>query len=1171
MAGTVSDDVLISKLDFGDPLYLHPSDISSTPIITLKLTGTENYRVWSCALTLALQTKNKMGFVNGKVKKDKTNAILGNQWDRCNSVVLSWILGTISEELYLGQVYSTISSEVWTELKETYDKVDGSVVFNLHKKINSLTQNGSSLSGYYHTLNSLWKQFDAMVHIHDNTTEFKEHMEMIKLIEESHKNASSNTIKRNQASAFVTKTLSNQTYNPSNNTRFTRGPNPNLKCTKCNKIGHTIDRCYEVVGYPPSFRGKMANNKSNNNPTSSSWTSTNKSYTNNSASTSFDCSAQGSQPFSEEQMAVLLSLLNPKQNTSEPKSNMAGTGYFKSNMTCSNIFKDNPSWIIDSSANQHYITNAKYLTNIVDISDLNLVVEHPNGSMAKILKVGDCQVTPNVTLFDVLVVPEYFVNLMSVYKFVRDRFAPQRHDGKDLGDWKYARLGHPADPVLQILKGSLDFDDGSILPCDICHKAKQSREPFSLSDHVSHDIGHLIHLDIWGPYKVTSIDGYRYFLTIVDDFSRCNDPDVTPQKFGSLQTRPNDHIQNDYSSDGHGPSSTPKSTRVVDTSETSSDDDYIIPSFQENDSNSEGNVVHEPPVDNLRRSIRESVLPRKFNDYVMSSKAKYGIENFANCAKLDKRNFLFTSSLNKQVEPTNYFEASKDTNWVEAMNTEMEALYRNNTWVLTDLPPNRKPIGSKWIYKIKYKSTGEIERFKARLVAKGYSQTEGVDYYETFFPVVKMVTIRSVITLAVNKGWELSQLDINNAFLYGELDVEVYMSLPQGYFNKGETKVCKLNKSLYGLKQAPRKWNEKLCNSLFENGFVQSKCDYSMFIKDKHDIFVVLLVYVDDIVITGNNKAEIDSVKHFLKSKFLIKDLGLLKYFLGIEVVQTNDAIYLSKRKYCMELINEFGLLASKPLSTPIELNVSSYKGKDNEKVISNITVYQKLIGKLIYITITRPDISYAVHILSQFMHAPKPSHLNLAFRVLRYVKGCPGKGLSFSKSNSLTLSAYVDSDWGKNLINRRSITGFCIFLGNCLISWKSKKQPTVSKFSAEAEYRATVACTCEIIWIINLLTELKLNKLLPVLMHCDNNPAIQISANPVHHERTKHFDIDWHIVREKANSGVLNIVKVASVLNIADLFTKGLTSCQHKEFCDNLQLKDAFTSQDSGAMLNQV
>ncbi|XP_071708728.1 uncharacterized protein [Rutidosis leptorrhynchoides] len=169
MSRTEGDNVLISKLDFGDPLYFHPSDISSTPIITLKLTGTENYRVWSCAMTLALQTKNKMGFVNGKVKRDKTNAILGNQWDRCNSVVLSWILGTISEELYLGQVYSTIASEVWTELKETYDKVDGAVIFNLHKKINSITQNGSSLSEYYHTLNSLWKQFDAMVHIPDNT------------------------------------------------------------------------------------------------------------------------------------------------------------------------------------------------------------------------------------------------------------------------------------------------------------------------------------------------------------------------------------------------------------------------------------------------------------------------------------------------------------------------------------------------------------------------------------------------------------------------------------------------------------------------------------------------------------------------------------------------------------------------------------------------------------------------------------------------------------------------------------------------------------------------------------------------------------------------------------------------------------------------------------------
>ena len=202
------------------------------------------------------------------------------------------------------------------------------------------------------------------------------------------------------------------------------------------------------------------------------------------------------------------------------------------------------------------------------------------------------------------------------------------------------------------------------------------------------------------------------------------------------------------------------------------------------------------------------------------------------------------------------------------MNLEMEALNRNDTWVIVELPAGRRAIGCKWVFKIKYKSDGTIERYKARLVAKGYNQKEGIDYEETFSPVIKIVTVRIIISLAVHNGWPLFQLDINNAFLYGELEEDVYMQLPEGYFDKDDKRVCKLKKSLYGLKQAPRKWNEKLVSVLKENGFCQSKSDFSLFTKTDKDVFLVLLVYVDDIVITGNNVCEIEKVKEFLKTKF---------------------------------------------------------------------------------------------------------------------------------------------------------------------------------------------------------------------------------------------------------------------------------------------------------------
>ncbi|KAJ0508672.1 putative RNA-directed DNA polymerase [Helianthus annuus] len=215
------------------------------------------------------------------------------------------------------------------------------------------------------------------------------------------------------------------------------------------------------------------------------------------------------------------------------------------------------------------------------------------------------------------------------------------------------------------------------------------------------------------------------------------------------------------------------------------------------------------------------------------------------------------------------------------MNKEIEVLYRNGTWKLVNLPKDRKAIGCKWIYKIKYKSNSEVERFKARLVAKGYSQREGLDFGETFSPVVKMVTVRFVLSLAVKNNWKMYQLDVNNAFLYGSISKDVYMKLPPGYFPENETRVCKLVKSLYGLKQAPRKWNGKLNEVLFKLGFVQSLCDHSMYILSDKSVFVVLLVYVDGIVVTGNFEVYIIKIKKCLSDNFQIKDLGVLKYFSG--------------------------------------------------------------------------------------------------------------------------------------------------------------------------------------------------------------------------------------------------------------------------------------------------
>ncbi|KAK2354629.1 putative mitochondrial protein [Trifolium repens] len=562
------------------------------------------------------------------------------------------------------------------------------------------------------------------------------------------------------------------------------------------------------------------------------------------------------------------------------------------------------------------------------------------------------------------------------------------------------------------------------------------------------------------------------------------------------------------------------------------------------------------PHDTVRRSDRVSKPPVYLQDFhcnlltntsplssqsphQSSSECKFPISSFISYDHVSSAHKHFALAISTLTEPSTYEEAMCNEHWRNAINTELTALLKNHTWDLVKLPNHKKAVGCKWVFKLKLHADGTIERHKARLVAKGFTQTAGIDYTDTFSPVVKMTTVRMFMAIAASQHWPLFQLDVNTAFLHGDLNEEVYMKPPPGLALPHPDLVCKLQRSLYGLKQASRQWNAKLTETLISSGYIQSKADYSLFTKQTSIGFTAILVYVDDLVMGGTDMDEITQLKALLDSKFSIKDLGHLKYFLGFEVARSKDGISLCQRKYTLDLLQDSGLLAAKPVSTPMQPQLQLQKSSRN--ALSDPTTYRRLVGRLLYLTHSRPEIAYAVRKLSQFLDSPTDTHMLAALHVLKFLKNSPGQGLFFKANSTLLLQGYSDSDWGACLDTRRSTTGFCYFLGSSLISWKSKKQNVISRSSSEAEYRALAQATCEGQWLLYLLKDFLITHDSPILLHCDNKSAMHIAANPVFHERTKHIEIDCHVVRDKVQANIIQLLPVSSKEQIADIFTKSL------------------------------
>ncbi|KAL4362450.1 hypothetical protein GQ457_04G012430 [Hibiscus cannabinus] len=465
-------------------------------------------------------------------------------------------------------------------------------------------------------------------------------------------------------------------------------------------------------------------------------------------------------------------------------------------------------------------------------------------------------------------------------------------------------------------------------------------------------------------------------------------------------------------------------------------------------------------------------------------------------------------------EPQTYEQAFEDKRWQQAMENEMSMIKKNQTWELVDRPNDRKVIGVKWVYKIKLNPDGSISKYKARLVVKGYSQQAGIDYGDTFAP---------------------------SAFLNGELEEEIFIEQPPGFFVKGnEEKVCKLKKALYGLKQAPRAWYKKIDSYLIEKGFERSKNEHTLYVKNqgKND-FLIVSLYVDDLLVTGNSSNMVLSFKEEMKKKFEMTDLGLMNYFLGMEVHQGEDGIFISQRKYANDVLKKFKMQNCKPVSTPLVVNEKLSKVDGQRKV--DAKEYRSLVGSLLYLTATRPDLMFAASLLSRFMTEPSDVHMGAAKRVLMYLKGTSDFGIMFNPCADSKFVAYSDSDWGGSVDDMKSTLGYVFSLGSGVFSWISKKQEIVAQSTTEAEYIAACAAVNQAVWLRKILTDLRHKQEEATKVLVDNKSAIDISENPVCFSKTKHVKIKFYALQEAQQHKEVKLVHCPSEYQLVDILTKAL------------------------------
>ena len=489
------------------------------------------------------------------------------------------------------------------------------------------------------------------------------------------------------------------------------------------------------------------------------------------------------------------------------------------------------------------------------------------------------------------------------------------------------------------------------------------------------------------------------------------------------------------------------------------------------------------------------------------------------------------------------------TSWKAAMDKEIDTLEKAGTWSTVSRPTGKNIIGSKWVFRTKRKDNGTIDKLKARLVARGFTQIFGVDYFDTYSPVAKMASVRTILAMAARFDWDIESFDFNGAYLNGTLDddEELYMHEPPGYESQGEPKVKRLHKSLYGLKQAGRKWYDALTRSLADLGFCATAADPGVFLaKPDGNHLLILAIHVDDCILTGDSPELISQYKSKLNDCYALTDLGPIHWLLGIKITRDRSAhtISLSQTSYIDSIVSRFGLSNAKSYSTPMVPGIIHSRNEcpSDPAEVSRMkkTPYREVIGSLMYASVaTRPDITYAVSALSRFLDNPGDIHWEAAKRVLRYLSGTRDFTLTYGEERH-DLIGYTDAD-GASHEHRHAISGYSFLIDGGAVSWQSRKQELVTLSTAEAEYVATTHAAKEAIWLRRLIFELFPISPSPTTLYCDNQAAIKLAIEDNYHARTKHIDIRFHFIRQVISDGTLTLTYCPTDDMTADILTKSL------------------------------